>query len=229
MYEHSNSFRNGFELERGGVNPTFTIKPTARTTVILGGEYFTDNRTADRGIPSFGATFAGGGMPGIVASGRPSDTHRSTFFGNAANSPTHTDVWALNSTLEHAFDNGLTVRNRTRYANYDKFYQNVFANGPATAQDASGTVAIAAYNNATQRDNIFNQTDFLYTLNTWGIKHEFMTGVEYGRQVTTNLRNTGFFNNTTTSTSVPFSILLVWFPLTSDPMPPTPIITVWWR
>ncbi|PTR08936.1 catecholate siderophore receptor [Nitrosospira sp. Nsp5] len=217
MYEHSNSFRNGFELERGGVNPTFTIKPTARTTVILGGEYFTDNRTADRGIPSFGATFAGGGMPGVVASGRPSDTHRSTFFGNAATSPTHTDVWALNSTLEHAFDNGLTVRNRTRYANYDKFYQNVFANGPATAQDATGTVAIAAYNNATQRDNIFNQTDFLYTLNTWGIKHEFMTGVEYGRQVTTNLRNTGFFNNTATSVNVPFFNPLALTPITYRP------------
>jgi catecholate siderophore receptor len=224
MYEHSHSFRNGFELERGGVNPTFTIKPTARTTVILGGEYFTDNRTADRGIPSFGGIFAtsstpGGAVdiPGVVASGRPSDTHRSTFFGNAATSPTHTDVWALNSTLEHAFDNGLTVRNRTRYANYDKFYQNVFANGPATAQDATGQVNIAAYNNATQRDNIFNQTDFLYTLNTWGIKHEFMTGVEYGRQVTTNLRNSGFFNNTATFVPVPFFNPLALTPITYRP------------
>jgi catecholate siderophore receptor len=44
---------------------------------------------------------------------------------------------------------------------YDKFYQNIYANGVATAQDATGTVAISAYNNATQRDNIFNQTDFL--------------------------------------------------------------------
>ncbi|WP_256324112.1 MULTISPECIES: TonB-dependent siderophore receptor [Nitrosospira] len=213
MYEHSNSYRNGVDLERGGVNPTLTIKPSAQTKIVLGGEYFTDNRVADRGVPSFGATFASGSIPGLVASGRPSDTHRSTFFGNAANSPTHTNVWALNSLFEHAFDNGLTVRNRTRYASYDKFYQNVFANGPATAQDATGTVAIGAYNNGTQRDNIFNQTDFLYTLNTWGVKHEFMTGVEYGRQVTDNLRNTGFFNNTATSVNVPF-----FNPLASTPV-----------
>ncbi|HEX8873672.1 MAG TPA: TonB-dependent siderophore receptor [Nitrosospira sp.] len=204
MYEHSNSFRHGVELERGGVNPTLTIKPTAQTKIVLSGEYFTDNRTADRGIPSFGTIPSSGSTPGVISSGRPADTGRSTFFGNAAESPTHVDVWALNSLIQHTFDNNLTVRNRTRYANYDKFYQNVFAGGQATAQDATGTVNIQAYNNATRRDNIFNQTDFLYTLNTWGIKHEFMTGVEYGRQVTSNFRNTGFFNNATTSVDVPF-------------------------
>lgn len=208
MYEHSNSYRNGVELERGGVNPTLTIKPTGQTKIVLSGEYFTDNRIADRGIPSFGT------LSGVVNSGRPADTHRSTFFGNAANSPTHTEVWALNSLIEHAFDNKLTVRNRTRYASYDKFYQNVFANGAATAQDATGTVAISAYSNDTQRNNIFTQTDFLYSLDTWGIKHEFMTGVEYGRQVTDNFRNTGFFNNTSTSVSVPFFNPIAFSPVT---------------
>ena len=217
MYEHSNSFRNGVELERGGVNPTLTIKPTAQTKIVLSGEYFTDNRTADRGIPSFGT------RAGVIDSGRPAGIDRSTFFGNAANSPTHTDVWALNSLIQHTFDNNLTFRNRTRYASYDKFYQNIYANGVATAQDATGTVAISAYNNATQRDNIFNQTDFLYSLNTWGVKHEFLAGVEYGRQVTDNLRNTGFFNNTGTSVNVPFFNPLTLTPVTFRPLPFNPV------
>jgi catecholate siderophore receptor len=177
MYEHSNSYRNGVDLERGGVNPTFTFKPTAQTKVVLSGEYFFDRRTADRGIPSF--------------MGRPANTDRSTFFGNAENSPTNVDAWSLNSLIEHRFDNNLKVRNRTRYASYDKFYQNVFAGSAASAEDATGTVAISAYNNATQRQNLFTQTDFLYNLETWGVKHEFMTGVEYGRQVSDNFRNSG--------------------------------------
>ncbi|BCT67947.1 TonB-dependent siderophore receptor [Nitrosospira sp. NRS527] len=177
MYEHSNSYRNGVDLERGGVNPTFTFKPTAQTKVVLSGEYFFDRRTADRGIPSF--------------MGRPANTDRSTFFGNAENSPTNVDAWSLNSLIEHRFDNNLKVRNRTRYASYDKFYQNVFAGSAASAEDATGTVAISAYNNATQRQNLFTQTDFLYNLDTWGVKHEFMTGVEYGRQVSDNFRNSG--------------------------------------
>jgi catecholate siderophore receptor len=123
----------------------------------------------------------------------------------------------LNSLVQHTFDNELTIRNRTRFASYDKFYQNVYANGVATAQDASGTVAISAYNNAMQRDNLFNQTDLLYNVNTWGIKHEFMTGVEYGRQVTSNQRNSGFFNNTSTSVTVPLFNPITFAPVTFRP------------
>ncbi|MBA4143762.1 MAG: TonB-dependent siderophore receptor [Nitrosospira sp.] len=185
MYEHSNSFRNGVDLERGGVNPTLTIKPTHQTKIVLSGEYFTDNRVADRGIPSF--------------AGRPANAHRSTFFGDPNRSPTGTDVWALNSLIEHAFDAGVTVRNRTRYASYDKFYQNVFSGGPLNA--TTGTVPISAYNDATQRDNLFTQTDFLYSLDTGPIKHELMAGVEYGRQVTDNFRNNGVFNTQTPTVS----------------------------
>ena len=211
MYEHSNSYRDGVDLERGGVNPTLTIKPTPQTKVVLSGEYFFDRRVADRGIPSFGT------INGVANSGRPADTHWSTFFGNQDGSTSRIDTYALNSLIEHTFDNQLMVRNRTRYASYDKFYQNVFPNGPATAEDASGTVNIAAYNNAQQRDNIFNQTDFLYKVNTWGIKHEFMAGVEYGRQVTTNLRNSGFFNNSATSVDVPFLNPITFTPITYRP------------
>ncbi len=181
MYQHSNSYRNGVDLERGGVNPTFTFKPTAQTKVVLSGEYFFDRRVADRGIPSF--------------MGRPANTHRSTFFGNAGNSPVTVDAWSLNSLIEHTFDNSLKVRNRTRYASYDKFYQNIYSNGAATAEDASGTVNISAYNDATERENLFTQTDLLYNLSTWGVEHELMAGVEYGRQVSDNFRNNGYFNN----------------------------------
>lgn len=186
MYEHSNTFRNGVDLERGGVNPTLTIKPTAQTKIVLSGEYFMDNRVADRGIPSFGT------VSGVVDSGRPANTHRSTFFGDPNRSPTRIDTYALNSLIEHTFDNNLTVRNRTRYASYDKFYQNIFA---SSSVSSAGNVGIQAYNDATERDNLFTQTDFLYALNTGPIKHEFMAGVEYGRQVTDNFRNNGYFNN----------------------------------
>lgn len=198
MYEHSDSYRDGVDLKRWGINPTVTFMLTEKTKIVLSGEYFYDRRTADRGVPAFGT------RAGVVNSGRPSDTHRSTFFGNPEDSPTHVDAWSLNSLIEHTFDNGIKVRNRTRYADYDKFYQNVFASGQATAEDATGTVSIAAYNNATKRENIFTQTDVLFKLSTWGVAHEFMTGVEYGRQISDNFRNTGYFNNTSTSTSVSF-------------------------
>jgi catecholate siderophore receptor len=93
----------------------------------------------------------------------------------------------------------------------------------ATAQDAFGEVNVQASNDATQRENIFNQTDFLYALNTGPIKHEFMAGVEYGRQVTDNFRNNGYFNNNFTNpgrtSSVAFFNPVSLVPLTFRPDP----------
>lgn len=188
MYEDGNSYRDGVSLERKAINPTLTIQPSDKTKVVVGLEYFKDDRTADRGIPSFGS--------------RPVETNRSTFFGNAKQSPTNTELTAFNVSFEHLFDNGMTLKNRTRYANYNKFYQNVFANGPVTS---AGLVRIDAYNNATDRQNLINQTDLTFAWETGFIEHESVVGVELARQRTSNYRETGFFNNATTSVNVPLS------------------------
>jgi catecholate siderophore receptor len=52
MIEDSGSFRQGVESERKAINPTFTFKPSDKTKVVVGMEYFNDKRTSDRGIPS---------------------------------------------------------------------------------------------------------------------------------------------------------------------------------
>jgi len=97
------------------------------------------------------------------------------------------------------------LRNSTRYATYDKFYQNIFPG----AVNATGTqVAISAYNNATQRENFFNQTDLNYELHTGAFKHTLLAGMEFARQETDNLRETGYFTavgRNTTSVNVPLA------------------------
>ena len=177
MYENSGSFRDAVTLKRQGISPTLTIMPTDRTKIVVGGELFRDDRTADRGIPSF--------------EGRPVITSRSTFFGNPSLSFATTDVKSLSALIEHGFDNGLTVRNRTRLAVYDKFYQNVYP----TEMTNSTSVDLAAYSVSSKRTNIFNQTDLLYTLNTGSIEHRLLAGIEVGHQKTDNVRKTGYFNN----------------------------------
>ena len=52
VYENSDSYRKFVNLERYGINPTFTYAPSAVTTIQLSYEYFHDQRTTDRGIPS---------------------------------------------------------------------------------------------------------------------------------------------------------------------------------
>lgn len=198
MYEDSGSFRDDVVLRRRGVSPTVTIKPTNRTKIVLNMERFHDDRTADRGIPSF--------------MGRPVDVKASQFFGDPDRSFSDAEVLSFNALIEHHFDFGLTLRNRTNYAQYDKFYQNVFANSPVFAD----RVSLGAYNNATDRENVFNQTDLLYSMETGPISHTLLAGIEVGQQITNNRRLTGFFNNDPRGTSfrVPFSNPVTNVPIT---------------
>jgi len=200
MYENSDSYRNYVGLERYGINPTLTFTPTDQTKIRLGYEYFRDDRTADRGIPSF--------------RGAPLNTGTSTFFGNPQLSNAHVDAHAVDALVEHEINSSITIRDRFRYANYDKFYQNIFAG----AVNAAGTAdSLSAYNNATKRDNLFNQTDVIFKLNTGPVKHTVVTGVELGRQKTDSFRNTGFFGgptSTATSVLVPVSNPLYFGPVT---------------
>jgi catecholate siderophore receptor len=180
MVEKSDSYRDGVTIERSGINPTLALRAGPNTSVVLGYERFHDDRVADRGVPSLG--------------NRPYQTDPGAYFGNQELSPVWVRMDAFTAVIDHDFGNGLSLRNRSRYADYDKFYQNVFASGPANGNGSAaqrGTVALGAYNNATQRTNLFNQTDLFYTLNSGSVKHSLVAGLEFGRQETDNLRQTG--------------------------------------
>ena len=196
MYEDSGSFRDHVSLERYAVNPALTLAAGPRTRVTLGYEHLHDTRVADRGITSF--------------QGRPADVDISTYYGNPADSHVRAAVDLVTATLEHR-TGPLTFRNRTMYGDYDRFYQN-YVPGAVTADEAR--VALTAYNNATQRQNLFSQTDVVYSLATGKVKHTLLTGLELGRQDTDNFRNTGYFNGLATSILVPFSAPTIATPVT---------------
>lgn len=202
LYEDSDSYRDGVSLQRKGISPTLAWKLAPKTQVTLGYEYLKDDRIADRGIPSTGGL-----------AGRPVNTDRSTFFGNAAGSPTWTELNAFTALVEHEFDNGVQVRNRTRHADQDKFYQNVYASGAVTS---AGNVPIGAYNNMTQREGWSNQTDVTLTTTLGGMQHKLLAGVEIGEQDTSNFRMTGYFSGTDLSVNPP--------PPLSNPVTNTPVV-----
>ena len=186
VYEDSGSYRDGVDFERRGVNPTFAWQAGDATLVRLSYEYYDYDRTADRGLPS--------------EDGRPFATSASTFFGDPGLSTTDATVNLVSVVVDHSFERA-QLRNRTVYGDYDKFYQNVFAGGAVDA--ATGLVPLAAYNNAQRRENLFNQTDLTFAFDTGAVGHEVLAGLELGRQVTDNYRQTGYFNGTDLSFLVP--------------------------
>jgi catecholate siderophore receptor len=187
VYENSDSFRDFVGLERFGINPTFTIAPGSQTKITIGYEYARDRRTADRGITSF--------------QGRPADVPITTFYGDPNQSHVRSDVNFLSGTVEHQIGK-LSIHNRTLFGDYDRFYQNFV---PGATNAAKTLVALTSYNNATKRKNLFNQTDLSYIFSTGKVRHTLLGGVELGRQLTDNVRNTGFFNNTVTTLNVPYN------------------------
>lgn len=184
VYEDSGSYRDGVNIERYGFTPTFTIRPDDKTKIVLSAEYFDDKRIADRGVPSqtsgTGTTANLGNRPFRIGD-------EDTFFGNARLSPTETETVAFNARIEHMFDNGVGVKNNTRYAFYDKYYQNVYARSPVSL---TGTVQLGAYRDETKRENLINQTDITYTLNTGSLEHKLLAGAEFAVQDTDNKRLT---------------------------------------
>jgi catecholate siderophore receptor len=196
VYENSKSFRNRVDLERYGINPTLTFAATKQTKLTFSYERFVDTRVADRGISSF--------------QGRPLDIGISTFFGNPDDSHVRAHVNLGTATVEHLASKW-TVRNRTQFGDYDRFYQN-YVPGAVSADKTQ--VALTAYNNATQRQNVFNQTDVTYAASTGRIRHTLLVGAEFGLQLTDNFRNTGFFNNTATSVSAPLANPTINIPVT---------------
>lgn len=182
VYEDSEGFRDGYALKRQGINPTAAIQAGEKTLITLGYEYFRDRRTADRGIPSYANAFNGTRYPAA--------TDRETFFGDPQASRSDVEVNAFSALIEHDFGGGTVLRNRTRIANYDKYYGNVF---PGNVNTAGTTVALSSYRQDTDRKNGFNQTDLIFSAATGSVEHKFMTGVEFGRQNTDNLRRSGLF------------------------------------
>ncbi|HEU4565745.1 MAG TPA: TonB-dependent siderophore receptor [Gemmatimonadaceae bacterium] len=196
VYEDSRTFRDGASLERFGVNPTVALL-AGGTLVRLGYERFQDDRTVDRGIPSF--------------AGRPSHADITTFFGDPGASPSRVAVDAANLSLTRELPRGVGVRSTTRFVRYDKFYQNIF---PGAVDSTETRVNLAAYSNTHDRSNLFHQTDLTYTFATGGVKQSWLLGAELGREVTDNFRRTGYFSDSATSISVPFGDPTVSAPVT---------------
>ncbi|NMG16838.1 TonB-dependent receptor [Aromatoleum bremense] len=200
MAERADSFRDGVDLERYGVNPTITLTPGGNTALTLGYEHFHDRRTADRGVPS--------------QNGEPFDDSRSRFFGNADQSESSVDVDALSAVLEHDFG-GVQLKNSFRVTYYNKFYQNVFA---GSAIDGSGNLRLSGYNNANDRTNIFNQTDLTTKFATGSLQHTLLAGIELGHQDSDNKRQSASFaaNPMVVPASDPFAAATGFNPTATD-------------
>jgi catecholate siderophore receptor len=185
MYENGDSFRHHVDLKRYGINPTVGIQAGPDTRIDLSYEYFHDRRTADRGVPSD----ARDGLPALGDPNEPIDGFDKVFFGDPDDSFAKADVHLASFAVEHQLAEGLTIRNRTLYGHYDKFYQNIYPSAAVTGT----TVTLGAYNSRNDRQNLISQTDLIWENRLGGIDQTLLFGFELGHQSSRNFRQTGAF------------------------------------
>lgn len=174
MYENGESFRDHVELERWGVNPTAGVLVGPRTRLDFSYEHLHDRRTTDRGVPSDGD--------------RPLEGFDEVFFGDPELSFAKANVDVASVAVQHELGNGLTVRNRTLFGDYDKFYQNVY---PSSLDEATSEVVLGAYNSRNDRRNLISQTDLIWDSRLGGIDQTLLFGFELGLQRSRNFRQSG--------------------------------------
>ena len=175
IYEEFDNHRDFFEGRFFGVSPTVTALLGEATRLTAQYTYDDDRRLTDRGVPSRG--------------GRPIRGFDEVFFGsrelNRATNQAHT----ARLRLDHELSESLTFNVSGQFADFDKYYANVYPRAAATAT----TVELEGYADATKRQNWIGQANLVWTGSTGPIGHTLLAGVEAADQDTDNNRRNVLF------------------------------------
>ncbi len=191
LAEGFDNHRDFFDGERYAINPTIAAELSNRTRLELSYEYVNDDRVVDRGVPA-----VAGGTRANPAS--PVSGFDDTFFGSPSANFTTLEANIVRGRLFHDFNANHSVNAVIQYADYDKFYQNLY---PIGSDLANNTFRLQGYNDRTDRENFIAQVNFLSNITTWSFQHELLYGVEYGDQQTDNGRNNALFADSGTNSS----------------------------
>jgi catecholate siderophore receptor len=164
--------------DRFAINPYLATELSDAWKLGFSYEYVNDDRTTDRGVPSIATA---PGQPN-----RPITGYDSQFFGVPGVNRTTLEAHIAKLRIDGQLADNLKLTSNLLYGDYDKLYDNVFANGAATSQN--GTVVLDAYSDPTQRENFIAQTNLVWDFATGALGHKLLFGLEYGDQETTNQR-----------------------------------------
>jgi len=182
MYESLDNYRDFYDGERIGINPTARVELTPSTTLDLSYEYIDHERFVDRGIPT-------------GADGRPVEAFRDIVFGDPELNRTFLEAHLLRSSLQHRFSETLKANVSLFYGDYDKRYRNFYASGYNEAA-TPGLVTLDGYEDSTKRQNTILSGNLVWQPATWGLEHTIIVGGEYIDTSNDNDRFNAFWDTT---------------------------------
>jgi catecholate siderophore receptor len=201
--ERADSYRDQQFLDRKALSPSLSFGLGTDTSLLVQGEYLSDRRVTDFGIPAY--------------RGRPVDVPPGTYYG-AANARdvdyTQAEVTALGFTLNHRFNSEWSLRNAFRHYDYSLNRNNTLV---GSVNEAAMTASLNHSNVRRDEDGYFNQTELLQKTKLGGMAHQLLYGMEFGKQNKDQLFRT---QNNVATVSL-FNPVLPVLPLTANAAPST--------
>ena len=196
--ENIENHRDYYEGESFAINPTFSFKAGDNTNLTLSYEYVDDDRVVDRGVPSQNVV----GGPDVPLKG-----FEQTFFGAADDNVTTLQAHLLRSRIDHDFNDQLRANVTVQYANYDKFYQNLYASEEVIVTNGVfPEIELDGYKDTTDRQNLIFQANMVAEFDTGELHHTLLVGIEAGQQETSNARfDNVFADNNADQLLIPFT------------------------
>ncbi len=160
----SNSFRDDISSHRQLFAPSMSWQLTPRLNWLVQYEYSRFDRTPDRGIAGI--------------NGRPADVGRDTTYGSSGD---YIDdkAQSLRSRLSYDLNDNWQVRQTLGVFKLDSDFDNTYQTG----YDAtSGRVTRQHWQQDLRTRNVFNNIEFEGSVDTFGLEHRLLTGIETGSQ-----------------------------------------------
>ncbi|MCI8212326.1 TonB-dependent receptor [Pseudomonas sp. S25] len=159
-----NSFRDGVSGNRQLFAPSMSWQLTPDLNWLVQYEYSRYNRTPDRGIPGIG--------------GRPADVGRDTAYGSE-HDYIDDKSQSLRSRLSYELNDSWQLRHTLGVFKLDSDFDNTYLTGfiPATNR-----VTRQHWQQDLTTRNVFNNLELEGALETFGLEHRLLTGVETGSQ-----------------------------------------------
>ncbi len=163
FYEGFENHRDFFDGDRYGANPTFKFQLDEKTTLDLSYEYNDHERFIDRGIPT-------------GDDGKPVEAFEDIVFGDPELNESTLEAHVVRALLQHNFSDSLKANFSASYGDYDKYYENLYAQKYV---ESSNIVTLDGYADATERQNTVLSGNLIGEFSTADIEHMVIFGAEY--------------------------------------------------
>ena len=183
--------RDSYDGDRTGFNPTLRIQMSEATTLDLSYEYVDHERFIDRGIPTL--------------NGKPYEPLKDVVFGTSAVNYQTAEADIFRATMTTDYSETSKGIFSVTSSEFEKLYQNLYAQRYDTADNAANTVRVDGYKDPTERENLIVSANLVNELQIGNTTHTILFGAELIDTDNKNERYDSYFSTTGTDREV-FSI-----------------------